>query len=155
MEGYRRIPQYAISSKMGNWFMEEILTRDISFGDCDPAGIVFYPNVLRWMDAAFHRLLRRFGGHAVLCERLDAVGLGLVDASVQFCHPMRDGDRLEVRVALSEWSRRAFVCSYEGRVKGVLTFTGREVRCLLTETGTGIVAADLSQLRALMESRDV
>ena len=24
----------------------------IHFGDCDPAGIVFYPNFLRWMDAA-------------------------------------------------------------------------------------------------------
>jgi 4-hydroxybenzoyl-CoA thioesterase len=24
----------------------------IQFGDCDPAGIVFYPNFQRWMDAA-------------------------------------------------------------------------------------------------------
>ena len=24
----------------------------IQWGDCDPAGIVFYPNFLRWMDAA-------------------------------------------------------------------------------------------------------
>jgi len=24
----------------------------IEFGDCDPAGIVFYPNFQRWMDAA-------------------------------------------------------------------------------------------------------
>ena len=68
---------------------------------------------------------------------------------------MRDGDRLEVRIALSEWSRRAFVCSYEGRVKGALTFTGREVRCLFIHTNNGIVAADLSQLRALMETQDV
>lgn len=135
--------------------MEEILTRDISFGDCDPAGIVFYPNVFRWMDAAFHSLLRRFGGHAALCERLGAVGLGLVDASAQFRHPMCDGDRLDVRIAIGEWSRRAFVCSYEGRVGGAPTFTGREVRCLFTPTDNGIVAADLSQLRALMDAQDV
>ena len=24
----------------------------IQWGDCDPAGIVFYPNFFRWMDAA-------------------------------------------------------------------------------------------------------
>ena len=24
----------------------------VEFGDCDPAQIVFYPNFLRWMDAA-------------------------------------------------------------------------------------------------------
>ncbi|BEU28074.1 hypothetical protein PBP221_82140 (plasmid) [Paraburkholderia sp. 22B1P] len=27
---------------------------DVQFGDCDPAGIVFFPNYLRWVDAAFH-----------------------------------------------------------------------------------------------------
>lgn len=34
---------------------------DITFGDCDPAGIVFYPNAFRWMDAGFHTLLRPVG----------------------------------------------------------------------------------------------
>ena len=27
----------------------------IEFGDCDPAGSVFYPNFQRWIDAAFNR----------------------------------------------------------------------------------------------------
>ena len=27
---------------------------DEQFGDCDPAGIVFFPNYSRWMDAASH-----------------------------------------------------------------------------------------------------
>ena len=26
----------------------------VQFGDCDPAGIVFFPNFSRWMDAASH-----------------------------------------------------------------------------------------------------
>ena len=25
---------------------------DVQFGDCDPAGIVFFPNFSRWMDEA-------------------------------------------------------------------------------------------------------
>ena len=25
---------------------------DIAFGDCDPAGIVFFPNFSKWMDAS-------------------------------------------------------------------------------------------------------
>ena len=25
---------------------------DVHFGDCDPAGIVFFPNFSRWMDAS-------------------------------------------------------------------------------------------------------
>jgi 4-hydroxybenzoyl-CoA thioesterase len=26
----------------------------VKFGDCDPAGIVFYPNYFRWMDSVLH-----------------------------------------------------------------------------------------------------
>ena len=29
-----------------------LFTVDVHFGDCDPAGIVFFPNFSRWMDAA-------------------------------------------------------------------------------------------------------
>lgn len=135
--------------------MHTTLTCDISFGDCDPAGIVFYPNAFRWMDAAFHRLLRHFGGHAELCQRLGAVGLGLVDASAQFQYSMRDGDRLELRTAAIDWSRRALSLTYEGHVGEKVVFTGKEVRCLFTRTETGMIAADLSQLRALLEPHDV
>ena len=27
-------------------------TVNVTFGDCDPAGIVFFPNFSRWMDTA-------------------------------------------------------------------------------------------------------
>lgn len=128
---------------------------NVTFGDCDPAGIVFYPNIFRWMDSAFHSLLRACGGHAKLCEQLDAAGLGLVDASARFKHPMRDGDRLTLHVEIAEWSRRTFTLLYEGSVGGNVTFTGREVRCLFKQTQNGIVAADLAPLRELLESANV
>src|SRR4051812_35838364 len=33
----------------------------VEFGDCDPAGIVFYPNFLRWTDAASLRFFAAAG----------------------------------------------------------------------------------------------
>jgi 4-hydroxybenzoyl-CoA thioesterase len=33
----------------------------VSFGHCDPAEIVFYPNFFRWFDAAFHSFLESSG----------------------------------------------------------------------------------------------
>lgn len=128
---------------------------DITFGDCDPAGIVFYPNAFRWMDAGFHTLLRPAGGHAILCRNLKAVGLGLVDASAEFRHPMRDGDRLSLRITITEWSHRSFTLHYEGIVEDKRAFRGREVRCLFTRLENGIVAADVAPLRALLESENV
>ena len=37
----------------------------VEFGDCDPAGIVFYPNFLRWMDAAALHFFRAAGVDSV------------------------------------------------------------------------------------------
>ena len=31
---------------------------EIMFGDCDPAGIVFFPNYSKWMDASSLNFLR-------------------------------------------------------------------------------------------------
>lgn len=128
--------------------------REISFGDCDPAGIVFYPNIFRWMDAAFHVQLRRFGGHNELCKKLNALGAGLVEATSQFRKPMRDGDRLEVLITNLEWSRRTLALTYEGRVGNAVVFEGKEVRCLFIETPTGIVAGDIGEMRRLLELAD-
>ena len=124
---------------------------DITFGDCDPAGIVFYPNAFRWMDATFHAALRRHGGHAALCTGLDAMGIGLADASAQFRRPMRDGDRLTLALHVADWSQRALTLTYKGHLNDTLAFEGREVRCLFKRTQTGIVAADLAALRAILE----
>jgi 4-hydroxybenzoyl-CoA thioesterase len=128
-----------------------LLMIDISFGDCDPAGIVFYPNAFRWMDAAFHHHLRGYGGHSHICETLGAVGLGLVDASAKFRKPMRDGDRLELSLEISEWTTRSFTLLYKGTVEGANTFTGHEVRCLFTRSDAGIAAGEISALKALLE----
>lgn len=127
------------------------LTIDISFGDCDPAGIVFYPNAFRWMDAAFHYHLRGYGGHSYICRTLDAVGLGLVDASANFRKTMRDGDRLELSLEISEWTARSFALAYKGAVEGATTFMGHEVRCLFKRSNAGIAAGEISALRALLE----
>jgi len=124
---------------------------DISFGDCDPAGIVFYPNAFRWMDATFHNHLRAFGGHSDICKSLGAMGLGLVDAAAQFRRPMHDGDRLELRLDMTGWTPRSVALSYQGTVDGKVTFTGHEVRCLFARTDAGIAATDISALRTLLE----
>ncbi len=124
----------------------------VSFGDCDPAGIVFYPNIFRWMDATFHGSLRAYGGHGAVCRTLDSAGLGLVDASVQFHRPMRDGDLLRIDIERLGWTRRTLTLNYAGYVGDGCAFTGREVRCLFMRTKTGMVAGDLDPLRKILEA---
>ncbi|MEM7721085.1 MAG: acyl-CoA thioesterase [Pseudomonadota bacterium] len=127
----------------------------ITFGDCDPAGIVFYPNAFRWMDATFHHLLRPYGGHTSICDALQGVGLGLVDASAGFRSPMRDGDLLLIDAKITTWSRRSLTLTYTGRVDGAVSFMGQEVRCLFQRTETGMVAGDLEGLKQMLEQERV
>lgn len=130
--------------------MHHINNLKISFGDCDPAGIVYYPNTFRWMDATFHDFLRGFGGHAELCAQLGSKGLGLVDASAQFRSPMLDGDELAVHLSIQTWSSKTVTVAYEGRVGERLAFSGREIRCVFKHTETGMGAGDMAELKALL-----
>jgi 4-hydroxybenzoyl-CoA thioesterase len=123
----------------------------VSFGDCDPAGIVFYPNVLRWVDAAFHSLLRPFGGHAKMCEALQAVGIGVVESSAQFLSPLKDGDLLSIDSAVIDWGRKTLTLAYSGKVADRAAFQVKEVRCLFMARETGIVASEVGALRAMMQ----
>lgn len=130
--------------------MNHINTVKISFGDCDPAGIVYYPNTFRWMDATFHDFLRDFGGHTAICAQLGSKGLGLVDASAQFRSPMMDGDELAVHLSIQTWGGKTVTLEYEGRVGERLAFSGREIRCVFKQTETGMGAGDMAELKALL-----
>ena len=60
----------------------------IEWGDCDSAGIVFYPNYFRWFDASFHHLLRANGlDPRVLTERYGIIGTPIADAGARFVRP--------------------------------------------------------------------
>lgn len=124
----------------------------VSFGDCDPAGIVFYLNILRWCDAAFHTHLRPAGGHAGLCAKFHAEGIGLVESTARFQSPLRDGDLLEIDTRISDWGRRTLTVTHKGSVGGRAAFEVTEVRCLFKATETGMVAAEVGDLQAVLET---
>lgn len=122
---------------------------DVSFGDCDPAGIVFYPNYFRWMDATFHRLLQeRAGGHARLCHDLGAVGIGLMDVGLNFRAPVRDGQRILFRVTGIDWGSRSLTLRYEATLDGRPVLEGHEKRGVFVLRDGRMSAAETEPLRA-------
>lgn len=130
------------------------LALQVSFGDCDPAGIVFYPNFFAWFDRTFHDWLRGFGGHAAICARLGARGIGLLDAAAQFRRPLQDGDQVEITVRVEEWRSKTVRLAYEVKSGGALVATGSEVRGLFLESDAGMIAGQVDPLRRLFEDDD-
>jgi len=104
----------------------------VEFGDCDPAQIVFYPNFLRWMDAAS---LRYFGALGVppwqmRPERAQdgIIGTPIVDLRARFIAPATYGDRIEIETSIVEWRKHSFVMQHVIRRGATMLVEGREVR---------------------------
>jgi 4-hydroxybenzoyl-CoA thioesterase len=102
----------------------------IEFGDCDPAGIVFYPNFLRWMDAASLQFFVACGIPAWrdLEESDGIIGTPIVDVSAKFIRPATYGDMIGIETSIVEWRKRSFVMQHLIRRGDDLLAEGREIR---------------------------
>ncbi len=83
---------------------------EIQFGDCDPAGIVYYPNYFRFFDNATAGLLSAaFAMHKRdWLAHYGIAGIPMVDTGARFVRPSRFGDVVEIRSAITELGRSSF-----------------------------------------------
>lgn len=101
----------------------------IEWGDCDAAGIVFYPRYFAWFDAATFHLFARTGlTMRALWEKHGSVGTPLVDASARFIIPSRWGDDLVCESGVSEWGQSSFTVQHRLMKDGKLAVEGVEKR---------------------------
>lgn len=101
---------------------------EVHWGDCDPAGIIFYPTYFRWFDAATWALFATVGYTAKRMRR-EARALPLVNADCQFIHPAEQADRCEVRSKIQRFGGKSFVVAHEVvRADGVMLARGTETR---------------------------
>lgn len=127
-------------------------TIDISFGDCDPAGIVFYPNYFRWFDATYHAFLEHRGlNHRSLIEKLDCVGTGLIDCGASFRSPAASGESFTLTLTIENWSEKTVRLSYKGAMEDRTILEGFEVRGLFKKNDGRLSAAPIAPLRLLLE----
>jgi len=81
----------------------------VEWGDCDPAGIVFFPNYFRWFDQATWRLFEGVGlTREVLRQRFANEGHPLVKADSEFLRSARPGDRLKIETSVQRWGTKSF-----------------------------------------------
>jgi YbgC/YbaW family acyl-CoA thioester hydrolase len=100
----------------------------VEWGDCDEAGIVFYPNYFYWFDCAFHRLLRARGlSQRDIKNRFGAV-TPIVQAHSDFKAPARYDDVLDVEINVRTVGERRFQIDYYLSSSGRIIGTGHEIR---------------------------
>jgi len=101
---------------------------EVQWGDCDAAGIIFYPTYFRWFDSATWALFAR-AGYGVREQLRDQRAMPLVGAECTFLAPARPGDRCEVRSRIARWGEKSFTVAHEVlREDGVTLARGSETR---------------------------
>ena len=101
---------------------------EVYWGDCDPAGIIFYPTYFRWFDSATWAFFASVG-HTAKRMRAEGRSMPLVAAESEFIHPAEQADRCEVRSKIERFGGKSFVVVHEAaRLDGIVLARGKETR---------------------------
>lgn len=88
-----------------------VMNVTVHFGDCDPADIVFFPNFMRWLDAASldfwmtcglppWRVSKAEGGFA---------GSPVLEVNTRFIKAATYGETLQIHTSIAEWRGKVFI----------------------------------------------
>ncbi len=101
---------------------------DVLFGDCDPAGIVFFPNFSKWMDASSLNFFLRCGvpPWRELIQTRGIIGTPLLEIHTRFLRPATYGQTIEIDTSVIEWGAKVFTHRHVVR-------RGKDILCEGTE----------------------
>jgi 4-hydroxybenzoyl-CoA thioesterase len=106
----------------------------VMFGDCDPAGIVFFPNFSKWMDASSLNFFMQCGvppWHE-LVKTTGIVGTPLLEINTRFLQPATYGETLQIHTSVDEWREKVFVHRH-------VVKRGEDLLCEGTETRAFVI----------------
>jgi 4-hydroxybenzoyl-CoA thioesterase len=123
----------------------------VEWGDCDPAGIVYYPAYFRWSDQATHRLFLAAG---LVRDDLSSgqwkEGTPAVAAECSFKRASQPGEKLVIESHVETFGRSSFTIRHVFRNQaGEIAAESTETRIWATKTG------DVRSLKAVAVPDDV
>jgi 4-hydroxybenzoyl-CoA thioesterase len=105
-------------------------TTRIEWGDCDPAGIIFYARYFDIFDVSTTMLLERALGMTKIkyLAAYDFLGHPLVETRARFLLPTRYGDEVTIETAVTACGRSSFKLEHRLAKDGALAVEGSETR---------------------------
>jgi 4-hydroxybenzoyl-CoA thioesterase len=102
----------------------------IEWGDCDPAGIVFYPRYFAMFDHSTTMLISVASGlnKYDLLKTYNASGYPMVDTRAKFMIPTRFGDDVTIESTFTKIGRSSFDVAHKLVKDGKLCLEGVETR---------------------------
>jgi 4-hydroxybenzoyl-CoA thioesterase len=105
-------------------------TTRIEWGDCDPAGIIFYPRYFEIFDVSTTMLIERALGMKKIAylKAFNFLGHPVLETRAQFRLPTRFGDEVVIASAFVELGRSSFKIEHRLTSGGALAAEGFETR---------------------------
>ncbi|HZQ13726.1 MAG TPA: thioesterase family protein [Pseudolabrys sp.] len=113
----------------------------IEWGDCDPAGIIFYPRYFEIFDAATAALFERALGLTKFeqLKRFDFAGYPLARTRAKFIRPTRFGDDVTVDSSIT-FGRASFAVEHRLSLRGETCVECAETRVwVVRDPATGAI----------------
>ncbi|MFZ1924487.1 MAG: acyl-CoA thioesterase [Xanthobacteraceae bacterium] len=110
--------------------LKNIRTTRIEWGDCDPAGIIYYPRYFEIFDTSTTHLIECATGMKKI-EYLKAynfVGHPVLETRAQFRLPTRFGDEVVIESSIVACGRTSFKVEHRLTLAGALAAEGAETR---------------------------
>jgi 4-hydroxybenzoyl-CoA thioesterase len=102
----------------------------VEWGDCDPAGIVYFPRFFEYFDASTNALFEKAGlRKAQMLKTYGLLGIPMVDTRARFYVPAWFGETVEIESRIVLWGRTSFAVEHKLFKDGeVLAAEGTEKR---------------------------
>jgi 4-hydroxybenzoyl-CoA thioesterase len=102
----------------------------VAWGDCDPAGIVYYPRYFEWFDASTILLFEKATGMTkiTMLEKYGGAGLALLEARAVFKLASHYGEDLAIESQVTEFRRSSFFVHHKVTKGDALALEGFETR---------------------------
>lgn len=105
---------------------------EVMFSDCDPAGIVFFANFNKWMDASSLNFFVQCGipPWRELVKTHGIIGTPLLEIHTKFSVSATYGESLQIYTSVEEWGRKTIKQRHIVKRGDTLICEGTEVRAL-------------------------
>ena len=116
----------------------------IEWGDCDPAGIVYFPRYFAIFDSCTAGAFEAVGlPKPTMLRKYGILGIPVVDIHGKFSVPCSFGEDVVIETQITEWGRSSFKVHHRLLKGAVVAVEGFEVRVWTTRD-----PADASRIRS-------
>ena len=115
----------------------------ITWGDCDPAGIVWYPRYFGMFDHSTEMHFEAAGyPKPEMIKAFDVVGYPMVDTRAKFHIPSKFGEDITIETCVKSWRRSSFDTEHRVLKGDTLSIEAFETRVLVKrDPATGGIKA--------------